>query len=300
MPIPAPIPGVGSLIVNDLMTDVAYKLFQPCVLTTVPAPGLAAGAQTVLVWDNSLYVGAYVLVGALGGDLEVVEVTATNPGTSFTATFENAHAAGEPIVGATFPVQSVAGDPLFEQGVMLGYLSEAMNDFLERVPLVYAITDAISMPPTQQFTALPDDCMQPARVAANTTGAGFYPLRETSQSNLDSVNYRWQQQGNTEPYAFYRDKVGLNNVGLWPRASNTTPLEIIYAQRSAQFLHLGDGLCIPDPFTPIIKARVLSTAYGKDGEQRAPGMSKYWGDRYDTGVKIAGAILEVINDQNMQ
>ena len=300
MPIPAPVQGVGSLIVNDLLTDVAYKLFQPCVLTAVPVPGLAAGTQTVLVWDDSMYVGAYVLCGALGGDLEVVEITATVPGTSFTATFLNAHAAGEPIVGATFPVQSVAGDPLFEQEEMLDYISTGLNDLLLRVPLAYAVDDSISMPPTQQFTGLPADCMQPVRVAANTTNTGFYPLRETSQANLDGYNFRWQQQGYTEPYTYYRDKIGLNNIGLWPMAANTTPLEIVYAQRSAQFLGLGDGFLIPDPFTPILKARVLDFCYSKDGEQRSPGMAKFWGDRYETGVKIAGAILEVINDVNMQ
>ena len=296
----APIQGVGSLIVNDLLTDISLKLFQPFVNTTVPGGGIAAGLQTVPAWDNSMYVGAYVLVGVLGGDLEVVEITVVNVGTSFTATFLNAHVTGEPIVGATFPVQSVAGDQLFGQGEVLGYLSEAMNDFLLRVPLAYAVTDSISMPPTTQFTGLPADCMMPVRVAATFTAAGLYPLRETSQANLDGYDYRWQRQTGSVPQAYYRDKIGLNQVGMWPIQNNTTPLEILYAQRSAQFLHLGDGLSIPDPFLPIIKARVLSTAYGKDGEQRAPAMSKWWGDRYETGVKIAGAILEVINDPNMQ
>ena len=295
MPIPAPTVGVGSLIVENLLEDVSYQLFEPVVNTTVPAPGFAAGAQTVLVWDASLYVGAYVIVGVIGGNAEVVLVTATNPGTSFTATFLNAHVAGEPIIGATFPTQSVAGDPFFTQAEMLGYVSEAVNDFLLRVPLVYAVTTSISMPPTSQFTTLPTDCMKPVRVA--TFG---YPLRETSQSNLDGNDFRWQQEGSTLPYTYYRDKIGLQNIGLWPVASNTVPLEIVYQQRSGQFLHLGDGFLLPDVFLVYIKARVLSTAYSKDGEQRSPALAKMWGDKYENGVRVAKVILDVINAQEMQ
>jgi hypothetical protein len=63
---------------------------------------------------------------------------------------------------------------------------------------------------------------------------------------------------------------------------------------------LADGFLLPDPFIPTIKARVLSTAYGKDSEQRSPAMSKFWGDRYETGVKVAEVILKIIDDANMQ
>ena len=295
MPIPAPTADVGSLIVNDLLTDVSYQLFEPVVNAAVPSPGFAAGARTVLVWDASLYVGAYVIVGVIGGNAEVVLVTATNPGTSFTATFLNAHVAGDPIVGSTFPVQNTAGDPFFEQAEMLGYVSEALNDFLLRVPLVYAVTDSITMPPTMKFTALPADCMLPVRVAAFGVG-----LRETSQSNLDGTDFRWQQQTGNPPQVYYRDKIGLQQVGVWPVQNNQTNLEIVYQQRSPQFLHLGDGFLMPDPFIPTIKARVLSTAYSKDGEQKSPAMAKLFGDKYEAGVKVAKVILDVIEAQEMQ
>lgn len=295
MPIPLPVQGVGSLIVGDILSDVSLKLIEPLVNTSVPAPGVSVGTATVLAWDNSLYVGAYVLVGVLGTNLEVIQVSAVVPGTSFTATFQLAHPAGDSIYGPTFPVQSVAGDPLWTQDEMLGYLSEAVNDFLIRVPLVYAVTTAISMPPTTQFTSLPADCMMPVRVAV----AG-YPLRETSQSNLDGYDYRWARQTGNPPQVYYRDKIGLNQFGIWPVQNNTVPTEIVYQQRSAQFLHMGDGFLIPDPFLPIIKARVLSTAYGKDSEQRSPAMAKFWGDRFENGVKIAKVILDIVNDPNMQ
>ena len=295
MPIPAPTVGVGSLIVENLLEDVSYQLFEPVVNTTVPAPGFAAGAQTVLVWDASLYVGAYVIVGVIGGDAEVVLVTATNPGTSFTATFLNAHVAGDPVIGATFPTQSVAGDPFFTQAEMLGYVSEAVNDFLLRVPLVYAVTTSISMPPTSQFTTLPTDCMKPVRVA--TFG---YPLRETSQSYLDSTYYPWAEQALSQPRVYYRDHLPIQNVGVWPRAGNNIPLEVVYAARGAQTLGWGDGFPMPDPFSIYVLYRALSFFYSKDGEIRQPGLAKYFQSRFEFGVKVTNMILNLINDSNAQ
>ena len=316
-----PVQGVGKLIVSDILTDISYTLFEGVVNTVVPAGGIGVGAAVVNAWDDSMYLGAQVLVGVLGGDLEVVVITAVNPGVSFTATFVNAHPAGEPIYGPTFPVQSVAGDPFWEQGEMLQYISNALNEFLLRVPLAYKIASPITVPFTHAFTPLPSDCMMPVRVAPfqDIGSGGFgdggfgdggfggdsvivfsYPLRETSQSNLDGTNYRWAQEAAALPYVYYRDKIPLQNVGIWPRANNNVDLEIIYANRSAETLGLADGFCIPDPFLPIIKAHTLEMAYSKDGEQRSPGMSKFWSGRYESGVKIAKMILDVINDTSLQ
>jgi hypothetical protein len=289
-----PVQGVGVLIVNDLLTDVSQLLIEPCVNTTVPGGGIAVGAQTVNAWDASIYVGAYILVGVLGGDLEVVLVTATVPGTSFTATFANAHIAGEPIVGATFPVQSVAGDPFWLQSEMLGYVSEAVNEFLIRCPLVYEV-GSVTMPPTKQFVSLPADCMQPVRVAAFGIG-----LRETSQANLDGTDYRWQQETGNPPQVYYRDKIGLNQVGMWPIQNNNTALQVVYQQRSPQQLGLADGLLLPDVFFPTIKAKVLSFAYSEDGEQSSPALAAFWDQQYEAGVRITKVLLDVIEATDMQ
>jgi hypothetical protein len=317
-----PVKGVGSLIANDILTDVAFALFEPCVNVLVPAGGIGVGAAVVSVWDDSLYVGAQVLVGVLGGDLEVVAVTAVNPGISFTATFVNAHVAGEPIIGATFPVQNTAGDPFFLQSEMIEYLSNAVNDFLLRCPLAYQIDDTIEVAPAQPTAALPQDCMQPVRIAPFQVLAsdgfgdggfgdgGFgggdeitlfaYPLRETSQSNLDGTNYRWSQEAAALPYTFYRDKINLQWFGIWPRANNVTPVEIVYKQRGPALMGLADGFLVPDPFLVYIKARVLEFAYSKDGEQRAPALSRFWGGRYEMGCKISGMFLEAAMDPNLQ
>jgi hypothetical protein len=291
-----PVQGVGALIANDILTDVAFWLIEPCVNTIIPAGGIGAGSQTVNVWDASLYVGAQVLVGVLGGNLEVVTLTATVPGVSFTATFTVPHIAGEAIIGATFPVQNTAGDPFFTQAEMLQYLSNAVNEFLLAVPLVYNVTDAISMPPTQQFTALPSDCMLPVRISAFGIG-----LRETSQSNLDGVDYRWMMETGNPPMVYYRDKIGVQNFGIWPVQANTTPVEIVYQQRGQETMGLGDGFLVSDPFLVYVKARVLEFAYSKDGEQSSPALARFWNGRYEVGCKISKIFLEaVIEDPNMQ
>lgn len=318
-----PAQGVGSLLANDILTDVSFALFQPVVNTSVPAPGIAVGSATVLAWDDSMYIGAQVLVGVLNVNLEVVAITAINPGTSFTATFVNNHNVGEPIIGATFPVQNTAGDPMFEQLEMLTYLSNALNDFLLRVPLAYEIDDTVQVGPSQPIAALPADSMQPVRIAPFNILSGdggfgddgfgdggfggddeeivfLYPMRETSQSNLDGTNYRWTQDAASVPYCYFRDKVGLQNFGVYPRANNILSLEIIYKQRGPQLMGMADGFIIPDPFLIYVKARTLEFAYSKDGEQRSPGMAKFWGGRFEMGVKISNMFLEAAMDPNLQ
>lgn len=289
----APVAGVGKLIANDLLTDCSYSLFEPVVSTVVPAGGIAAGTRTVAAWDDSMYVGAQILVGVLGGDLEVVTITSIVSGTSFRATFANSHVAGETIQGATFPVRQTS-DPLFTQAEMIVYLSTAVNDFLTEVPLVYAINESITVSPTVQNTSLPSDCMTPVRIAT-----GGYPLRETSQSNLDSYDYRWALQTAVQPIAYFRDKVGLQTFGVFPRQNNTVVCEVVYQQRQEETMGLADGFLVPDPFLPIIKFRTLSFSYSKDGDARNPGLAKYWQTRYSFGVKVSKMILGIIESNEM-
>lgn len=296
----SPLVGAGFLIANDILTDAAFGLIQPSVNTVVPAGGIAAGARIVTAWDPSMYVGAQLVVGVVNGaDIEVVTISSVVSGVSFSAVFANNHAAGEPIVGATFPVRATTGDALFTQSEMIAYLSTAVNDFLTDCPLVYAVTDAVSIAPAAQNTPLPSDCMMPVHIAVDQEN-GLYPLRETSQSNLDAWDYRWQQQQAMYPVGYFRDKVPLQNFGVWPRANNTVDTEIVYQQRQANTLGLADGFLFPDPFLPYVKARTLSFAFSKDGENRNPGLAKYWATHYEFGVKVSKMILEAINDPNLE
>jgi hypothetical protein len=281
------------LIVNDLLSWASYQLIQNPVDTTIPLSGIAPGVQTVAVWDASMYVGAQILVGVVDGDLEVVTITATVPGTSFTATFANAHVGGEPIVGATFPVRQPT-DALFTQSELLAYLSTAYSDFLTACPLVYVVTD-LTIAPTQQIAALPSDLMFPVRMGLNG-----YPLRETSQSNLDSMYPTWSQVAPSQPYAYFRDKTGIQNFGITPRANNSVTLECVYAQRGPQLFGLADGFSLPDPFLIYPFYRTLSFAFSKDGEMRQPGLAKYWQQRYELGVKVCTMFLESLNDSNLE
>ncbi len=295
----APVIGAGVLRVIDRLQDCAYALIQPVVNQQFPST-IAAGSQTILISDPAvwvptvcLYVGAQLVCGVTGGNLEVVTVTAVNVGVSFSATFANAHNAGEQILGATFPVRYPT-DPLITQAEAIAYFSSAMSDYLTDCPLVYEIAE-ITVPPTQQNVALPSDCMWPARVAYQN-----YPLRETSQSNLDSTYYPWSEQALSQPRVYFRDKLPIQNVGIWPRAGNTTPLEVVYAARGAQTLGWGDGFAIPDPFTIYVLYRTLSFFFSKDGEIRNPGLAKYFQSRYEFGVKVTNMILNIVNDPNSQ
>jgi len=285
--------GVGFLIANDLLTDASYKLIQNPVNQSVPVGGIGVGSQTVPVWDEAMYVGAQLCVGTTVSTLEVVTITAVVPGTSFTAVFVNAHPAGEPIVGATFPYRANQ-DQIFTQDEMLTYLSTAVNDFLTACPLVYNIAD-ITVLPTAQNGNLPSDCMVPERMAVNN-----YPLRETSQANLDMTDYRWQLKAAVGPKVYFRDKTGLLQFGIWPRANNTTPIELVYQQRQPGKMGLGDGFLIPDPFLLYPLFKTLSFAYSKDGEGRNPGLAKYFQARYEFGVRISNMFLEAIEDPNLQ
>ena len=287
----APVAGAGFLRVIDRLQDASYALFEPVVNQEFPST-ITAGTRTIVVYDPSIYVDCQLVCGVTGANLEVITVTAVTS-SSFTATFANAHQVGEQILGATFPVRYPT-DPLFTQDEMLAYISTATNDFLTDVPLVYGIAD-LTVSPTGQNTPLPADSLFPVRIAYED-----YPLRETSQSNLDAMYPIWSQQGLSQPRVYFRDKIPIQNVGIWPRMGDTVNLECVYAQRQAETMGWGDGFFLPDCLTQYILYRTLSFAFSKDGEARSPGLAKYFASRYQFGVKVCKMLLDVINDPQMQ
>ena len=147
-------------------------------------------------------------------------------------------------------------DPLFTQAEMIAYISSATNDFLTDVPLAYNIAD-LTVPPTQQNTPLPADSLFPVRVAYES-----YPLRETSQSNLDSTYPQWSQQGLSLPRVFFRDKIPIQNVGIWPRMGNLVTLEVCLRTAAGADFGMGGWLaCTGLPYAvhplPDAKFRFL-------------------------------------------
>jgi hypothetical protein len=100
---------------------------------------------------------------------------------------------------------------------------------------------------------------------------------------------------------FYRDKIPLQSVGIWPRAGNTTTLEVVYAQRQTDgTMGLADGFLLPDPFLLYVLYKTLSYAFSKDGEVRNPGLAKYFQQRYEWGVKVSKMFLDSIQDPNLE
>lgn len=310
---------MGYLTALDVLCDASYQLFEPLVNTLITAifvPGSggfgdggfgeggfgddnSANSSITVASLDSIYVGSIVVIGYGLSTAEAVEVLAIGPvPLTFSCNLLNPHFIGEKVFGPTFPVQQPL-DPLWTQGEMLAYLSTAANDFLDEVPLAYAINGNVSVPPTQQNALLPDDCMVPERVAFKMV-AGPYPMRETSQSNLDAYDYRWQIAAQSQPRAYFRDKMPLQNFGIWPRVGNTAVFEVVYSQRQLAQMQLLDGFLFPDIFVPIVKYRLFSFAYSKDGEARNPGLAKYFSARYDFGVKVASLWLSALNDPNLE
>lgn len=306
--------GAGYLLATDILCDCSYQLFEPIVDTTITSIALAGGygeggygeggygaGTGYLIGVNSvaaMYVGALVIVGYGASDAEVAIILEIGPGNQFITALTNTHSIGEKVFGPTFPVRQPT-DPLFTQAEMMAYLSTACNDFLTDCPLVYAINEDIGINPTAQNGSLPSDCMVPMRIALKYP-TGPYPLRETSQSNLDSYDYRWQTNFASLPIAYFRDKVPVQMFGIWPRANNQTYFEIVYKQRQVETMGLLDGFLFPDVFLPIIKYRVLSFAYSKDGESRSPGLAKFFASKYDFGLRAAKMVLDASMDSNLE
>jgi hypothetical protein len=284
-------PGVGYLIANDLLMDASYIMLQPCVNEVLPY-AVTPGPLTISVYDPAMYVGAQLVIGsARSGNLEVITITVVTVGVSFTAVFGASHNAGEPIRGATFPVRQPT-DPLFTQAEMLEYLSTAFNDYLIDSPLVYAVADT-AIPANTQSGPLAADSMFPVRAALTS-----YPLRETSQSNLDSVHYKWTESAPSTPRVYFRDKLPTQTIGVWPTPSSAISLEVVYAQRQATLLGLADGFLLPDPYCLYPLCKALSFAFSKDGDGRNPALARYFETRYLFGVKLSKMLLDVVNDPN--
>jgi hypothetical protein len=293
-----PTQGAGFLIANDILMDCSYAFFQPTVNTVTPAAGIPAGVQTVQVGDASaMYNGAQIIV-----DGELVTVSAVNTASvpnTFTATFVSPHSPGQAIVGATFPLfQYDQTVPMYTQAEVLQYLSSAVNDFLTDVPLCYAIDATRFVAAGSQIVLLPGASLFPVHVSSQN-----YPLRETSQSNMDAYDYRWSTE-TTGPLSYYRDKLNANGtpqIAVWPTPAVNTPLEMVYAARQNPVpMGLLDGFIVPDPFVLYIFHKTLNYAYSKDGESRDPGLARWHAQRYDIGCRICRMFLEAITDPNLE
>jgi hypothetical protein len=260
--------------------DISYVFVEGVVNTTF-TQAVAASVAPQAVNVNStdgMYVGATLMVGR-GATREAVAITAVGTGT-FTAIFAQSHVNGDPVLGGTFPTGETNNE-FFTQGEVLGYLATAQNDYLLKVPLVYAIT-------TQQFKSqqrvqpMPADAIQIQRVALNGR-----PLMESSETAWDVLTYKWNTTPANWPLFYFQDKAGFESYALGPSVPlNAFSVEVLYAQRDGIQLAVGDGFLLPDPFVPYVKYGAMAMMFNKDGEQRDPTRGKYCQNRFNMGVKI--------------
>lgn len=279
--------GSGYLVANDLLTQISYHFVELVVSTTlggIVAPGVVTVSQSNMM---GIYPGAQLLVGA-GASLEAVTVQSATTN-SFTAAFAKAHAAGEPLYGATFPTCQTDNE-FFDQTEVLNYLAEAENSYLMRVPAIMKV-GTVTFPSQKKVQPMPSDCIEIERVAlegvdpfGNQTRK---PLWEEAQRNYDALTYRWESAPPGNPKFWYQDKSGYREFGIGPTVPlNAVPVETIYSQRDAVSLGILDGFLLPDPFLTYVKYGAMATMFNKDGEQRDPTRAKYCQQRFDMGVKI--------------
>ena len=277
-------PGNGYKIANDLLNEISTVLIEPVVNTTLGTAVAAPGVATVTPGTMaSIYAGAQLIVGT-GGTVEVITVSSVTP-TTLTATFLFAHGASDQLIGATFPVGE-DNNPFFTQTEMLGYLSDAQNDYLTSCPLILnRATQHFN--PAQRIQNVPVDALQIERVAT-----GGYALYEQGQTSLDWLTPTWQQSLPTAPTSWFEDRVNFMTYGVEPVPLNAFDVNVLYAQRDAAQLALNEGFLLPDPFLTYVKYSVLTQCFGKDGEMKDPARAKYCEQRVGLGVKIGRKFYE--------
>jgi len=156
------IPGNGSRTANSVLIEISCHLVCPFVTRNLGIL-VAPGVHTISGPTDAMYNGA-LLVCDTGSSAEVIAISNVTAN-SFTATFTKSHFSNAPLLTATFPLQAET-DPVFTQSEMLGYLSRAQNEFLERVPCIMAIFEQAAVPGVIP-QVLPSLAIELNRVAAS-------------------------------------------------------------------------------------------------------------------------------------
>lgn len=171
--------GIGYRTAVDVLCEISLHLVEEIVNTTITSVGTpggygsggygqygyGSGPPAVIRVPSTvgMYVGAEVVVGYGLTDAEVATITQVGNG-FFATSLVNTHAAGETILGATFPTQQPT-DPFFTQEEMLGYLSRAQNEFLSDCPIAYQLSYQ-NLSYGQLLQSTPSNCIEINRIAA--------------------------------------------------------------------------------------------------------------------------------------
>lgn len=279
------------LIANDILNWIEQR-----VLCEIPVSGtlpttVASGSQTIALAHNSLYAGAEVIIG--GVNPEVVGVVAYD-GTSMTVSLVHAHAAGDPVFGATFPRgNNIDDNRLYYQSEVLEYLGEITNDFMLKTWPVYNIVQSLLNSGSRYYSS-PVDAIRIERMSRinPTSVTRFYNV---SASDLDMMDPTWPAV-NGPPTTYFEDQLNTGQYGVYPLPLLNASTWVWYSQRSPQqtLWSLLTPMPIPDPLCYIPYYGVLARMFGKDGEMRDPGREQYCRSRYTGGVEIVIRLLEGI------
>ena len=286
---------MGAVIANDILIDVGLSLLEPMVNTTLnPAggslgPGIATATPGSMV---GIYAGAIIAVGANGASgQEAVTVTSVTS-TTFTATFVNAHPNTEPITGMTF-VSGIPESTLFNQAEVLGYMTDAQNDFLLKVRPIYT-TAPLALTVGKKLYPAPADSIRVERVSiVNAAAPSAVELYNTSQTDLDLLEYSWNADGG--PTAWFQDQINTQTLGFGPppRVGNTAT--VFYSQSAPTTLGILSTFLLPDPMTVAVKWRTLAVCYSKDSEMRDPKKAAFAQQLYEMLVLICQKFMAGID-----
>jgi hypothetical protein len=277
---------------NDVLTVVSYALLERPLFATLPG-NIAAGVRTVAIVDRAIYAGAQIIVGVVGGNQEIVTISSVSA-TDFTATFANAHSAGEVVKGATFPggrtLQGVTANvaagaataPLFTQAEVLQYLFDVQNAFLEATRCVYRV-NTVNLTGGLATAALPADCIRMERVGI--AGVALWPM---AQAEIDL-------SGNgtvTAPVGWYLDRQNAGLFAVDPPSVGSVVADVVYSQKGTALPVLTDSLIAPDGCWPYLVFGVLASAFSKEGEMRDARRAAYCAKRYERGVQYVANYMK--------
>lgn len=170
---------LGNRQIVDISAEIGLRLLEPIFNQTLASP-VGPGTDLTITLNPSsllpatqwLYSGALIVVGWHGSDAEVVEVINVTGDDTFTGTLVNAHAEGESVFGATFPTQQPT-DPIWTQEEIIGYIAQAQNEFLTKVPLIFGFTENQVINAGQIYQTMPNTSVELERVAVETGQVSF-------------------------------------------------------------------------------------------------------------------------------
>lgn len=260
---------LGKRQVVDLAAEVSFHLIEPVFLQSLSSSLAAGVAVNILLTPASpqpattfLYPGALVVVGWHVTTAEVVSVIAITGPSSFTANLTNNHNIGEQVFGATFPTQ-VPTDPIFTQPEILGYIAQAQNEFLTKVPLIFQFLPFQELIIGQAYQTLPSNLViELERVSVESLPASstfqlasISRLADVVTATLTTSSLADQWTPGLEIYVFDVADPSYNSTGNLPELASVSPdgLTITWNQTGPDSSSTG-GIVVRPTYTRLYES----------------------------------------------